>query len=135
MNRTELINISIGELWDKFSILLIKKEKLNEENELYYINNELDFLTKNMSKYSYIQDLLFINLKKINLELWDTENLIREKEKNQEFDQEFIKFARDVYSLNDKRSFIKYNINKRFGSSILEIKNYSVPARSADKEK
>ena len=122
-NNVESVSISIGELWDKYTILLLKKEKSNKDN-IHYINTELNYLDKNMKKYAYTTNELFIDLKKVNKELWDIEDHIRIKEKNQEFDNEFIELSRSVYHKNDIRADIKKKINIFFNSSIHEIKMY-----------
>ena len=123
-NMTELVKISIGELWDKYSILLIKKKYINDSISLKMIDLELNFLNTNMEKYSYINNKMFIDLKKINEQLWIIEDKIRKKELNKEFDNEFIKLARNVYIINDKRAICKKNIDIFFGSSIQEVKLY-----------
>lgn len=120
----EQIHISIGELWDKFTILLIKKDKINDEDKKKHVMNEIKVLTTNMDKYSYHDHELFIELKEINLALWDIEDRLRIKELNQCFDDEFILLARSVYTTNDKRAEIKYKINTLYGSSIFEVKDY-----------
>ena len=123
-NMTELVKISIGELWDKYSILLIKKKYINDSISLKMIDLELNFLNTNMEKYSYINNKMFIDLKKINEQLWIIEDKIRKKELNKEFDNEFIKLARNVYIINDKRAICKKNIDIFFVSSIQEVKLY-----------
>jgi len=118
------VPISIGKLWDKYSILLIKKEKIKNENKLKYIETEINYLDKLMSNYSYNEDNLFLNLKNINKKLWNIEDELRIKEKNQEFDSIFIELARSVYYTNDKRAEIKKKINIKFNSDIHEVKDY-----------
>jgi hypothetical protein len=120
----ESVLVSIGELWDKFTILLIKKEKIKDINKLIYIDSEIKFLTSNMEKYKYIEDKLFSNLKNVNEKLWDIEDKIRKKEYEKVFDNEFIDLARLVYYTNDERSEIKKEINKKFNSIIYEVKDY-----------
>ena len=122
--NTELVHVSIGELWDKYSILLIKKNKITDIEKLKIINSEINLLTENMNKFNYNNDKLFYNLKNINLTLWDIEDKLRIKELNKEFDTEFITFARNVYIINDKRAECKKEINIKYNSSILEIKEY-----------
>jgi predicted GH43/DUF377 family glycosyl hydrolase len=121
---TEFINVSIGELWDKYTILLIKKEQIKNKDKLKSINLELDLLSKNMNKYNYQDNELFLDLKKINEQLWGIEDAIRIKEFNKEFDNKFIELARSVYVTNDKRGECKKKINELFGCSIQEIKDY-----------
>jgi len=121
---TQLINISVGELWDKYTILLIKQEKIKNTEKLKFISNEINFLDKNMKHYNYLNNDLFLNLKNVNLQLWDIEDNIRIKEFNKKFDSEFIDLARSVYITNDKRSELKTKINNLFGSEIQEVKDY-----------
>jgi len=118
------IPISIGELWDKYTILLIKKEKIKDYNKLIHINLEINKLDEFINKYSYKDNNLFINLININKKLWDIEDKLRIKEKNKQFDSEFIELARSVYYNNDKRAEIKKEINNNFNSIIHEIKDY-----------
>jgi hypothetical protein len=122
-SNVESVSISIGELWDKYTILLLKKEKSNKDT-IHYINAELNYLDKNMKKYAYTTNEMFIALQKVNKELWDIEDHIRIKEKKQEFDNEFIQLSRSVYHTNDIRADIKKKINIFFKSSIREIKMY-----------
>lgn len=121
---SENIPVSIGELWDKFSILLIKQEKIKDINKLKHVKKEIDYLINFMNKYNYINNDLFINLKEINDKLWVIEDKIRIKEFNKEFDNEFIDLARSVYFINDERAEIKKNININFNSLLHEVKNY-----------
>jgi hypothetical protein len=123
---SELVNISIGELWDKYSILLIKKDKINNTEKKKYINLEIKYLNTNMNKYEFKTNSLFINLKKINEKLWDIEDKLRIKELNKEFDEDFINLARNVYFTNDERAICKKDINNLFGSNIHEIKDYVI---------
>ena len=118
-----LVNISIGELFDKYSILLIKSEKIKNSKKLENIDKELNVLKSIKEKYDN-NDLLN-QLKIINEKLWDIENKKRQKEKDKIFDNEFIELARNVYIWNDKRSEIKNKINIFFNSNILEVKEYT----------
>ena len=120
----ENVYVSIGELWDKYSILLIKQEKIKDENKIEIVKNEICLLNKNMEKYDFLENKLFIELKSVNNKLWEVEDQLRIKEKNQEFDDEFILLARLVYFINDIRSEIKSKINEEFGSQIMEVKDY-----------
>jgi hypothetical protein len=114
------IPISVGELIDKITILEIKSLLVNNE----YIERELNELYKLRSTITqYILDCE-IKLKKVNEKLWKIENKIRQKEKNEEFDEEFIELARSVYINNDKRSEIKKQINERTNSEYREVKFY-----------
>ena len=124
--------ISLGELMDKISILLIKKDKIIDKNKLNLIEDELNLLNKsisiiiNQNKDRQIEILSSMDdLKKINSELWDIEDKLRECERKKIFDQSFIELARSVYLTNDKRSKIKLEINKKFGSQIIEVKSYT----------
>ena len=118
------VPISIGELIDKITILEIKKDKL-KNLKLKNILNELSFLRAVLEKNSIvIPDQIFLQLKSINLTLWDIEDKIRIKEKNKEFDNEFIKLARSVYLNNDRRSETKKELNIMFNSEIIEEKSY-----------
>ena len=121
---TELIHVSIGELWDKYTILLIKKQEINNNEKLKSIDLELKLLDTKMQKYNYIDNPLFLKLKNINEQLWKIEDSIRIKELNKEFDDIFIDLARNVYITNDKRCECKNKINDFYGSSIQEIKEY-----------
>ena len=127
-----VILVSPGELVDKITILEIKKSRIRQKQSLAAVNNELKFLKITLAEMLKVNQKLsgkLIKEKKtlhaINLKLWDIENKIRAKEAKGLFDKEFIKLARSVYMTNDKRSEVKNNINKLFGSSIHEVKQYS----------
>lgn len=118
------VPISVGELIDKITILEIKKDKL-KNLKLKNILKELSFLRAVLEKNSiFIPDEIFFQLKSINLKLWDIEDKIRIKEKNKEFDNEFIELARSVYLNNDRRSETKKELNLMFKSEIIEEKSY-----------
>ncbi len=118
------VPISIGELIDKITILEIKKDKL-KSLKLKNILKELSFLRAVLEKNSIlIPDEIYFQLKTINLKLWDIEDKIRIKEKNKEFDNEFIELARSVYLNNDRRSETKKELNIIFNSEIIEEKSY-----------
>ena len=118
------VPISVGELIDKITILEIKKDKL-KNLKLKNILKELSFLRAVLEKNSIlIPDEIFLQLKSINLTLWDIEDKIRIKEKNKEFDNEFIELARSVYLNNDSRSETKKELNIMFNSEIIEEKSY-----------
>lgn len=119
------VPISIGELWDKFSILQIKLENIKDHTKISFVNNEINKLSKIINQYSYEDDILFNNLLSVNKSLWNIENNIRLKEKYKQFDSEFIDLARSVYNFNDKRSKIKNLINIKFNSNINEVKEYN----------
>ena len=124
-----IINIpsSFGELLDKVSILLIKKNIITEPDKLIHINNELSKLQSvlNSTGISKIKIEEYINeLKEINVKLWNIEDEIRECEKNNFFEDKFIQLARSVYKFNDQRAKIKLKINREFDSEIVEVKSY-----------
>ena len=123
--NADVINvpISLGELWDKYSILMIKKTKMCNPEKLKYVNKELDYLEPICKKYQ-IDKSLYSNLLEINTKLWDIEDKIREKERKLSFDKEFISIARSVYKNNDIRASIKYKINTTYNSLLCEIKDY-----------
>ena len=126
--KIPLIPISWGELFDKITILQIKIENLQEKNALKNVKTEYDQLYK-IYNSNFLEDekakLLMVSLTQINKKLWDIEDKIRDKERIKKFDEEFIELARNVYFTNDKRSKIKRDINKTFGSTIIEEKSYS----------
>ena len=121
--------ISLGELIDKITILEIKIEHMTGE-KLKNVEKELNALKLILKNENIIIDeKTIVRLRKVNKKLWDIEDQIRVKENNQIFDSEFIKLARSVYQENDKRAFIKKEINKFYGSEFIEeksYKNYSV---------
>ena len=118
--------ISLGELVDKISILMIKKKNISDSIKLQHINKELEFLQKTLKKYiseDKINEFL-LTLVNINSKLWDIEDDIRECERKRLFDQTFIDLARSVYFTNDERAKVKNDINKTFGSELVEVKSY-----------
>ena len=118
------IPVSIGELYDKYTILQIKKEKINNINKLAYITTELTHLQPLIDKFKL--DLALVEkIKNVNERLWEIEDNIRIKEAKLEFDEEFINLARLVYKTNDERYSIKAMINNIYNSAIQEIKDYS----------
>ena len=122
-----LAEISAGELFDKITILEIKKEKISNKEKLVDVEKELNSLNDTVEKSIPDQSNIskHINdLKKINLKLWDIEDGKRAAEKEKKFDDKFIKLARDVYKLNDERAKIKLAINTALGSNIKEVKSY-----------
>ena len=120
-----LIPVSIGELWDKYSILSIKIEKIKDETKRNYIQLEIEMLQTYMQKYDYMESPLYIDLKKTNETLWDIEDNLRIKESWKEFDHAFIELARSVYYTNDKRAEIKKKINEIYHSYLHEVKEYN----------
>ena len=127
MNKI-LVEISVGELLDKISILEIKKEKIKDSEKLKFINDEYNVLKDQLNrniKSNQKLDNLFKSLKEINSKLWIIEDDKRMCEKNSDFGEKFIKLSRDVHFLNDDRAKIKLEINNHTGSVIKEIKEYS----------
>jgi len=123
------INIpaSIGELFDKITILEIKKSKIKDNNKLIFINKELNLLKKVVrSKKINTKSLgpLIKKLKNVNLKLWNVEDKLRKFEKNKQFKKDFINYARKVYYTNDKRAILKNEINLKTNSIISEVKSY-----------
>tara|TARA_B100001123_G_C14920643_1_gene871621 strand:- start:66 stop:455 length:390 start_codon:yes stop_codon:yes gene_type:complete len=127
MNKI-LVEVSVGELLDKISILEIKKLKISDEESLKFIEKEYlvlkEQLDHNIKSDNKINEL-FRSLKDINLKLWNIEDKKRMCEKNSDFGDEFIKFSRDIHFLNDERSKVKLEINKYTNSKIREIKMYT----------
>jgi len=127
MNKI-LVEVSVGELLDKISILEIKQEKIKDTEKLKFINDEYSILKSqlklNIKKDNELEKL-FQSLKKINLKLWVIENKKRLCEKEKKFGEKFIKLSRDVHFLNDDRAKTKLKINDHTGSKIKEIKEYS----------
>jgi len=119
------IPVSIGELWDKYSILRIKQSKINNPEKLYHIESEIKYLEPFIELYPIDIDIFKSDIYRCNLRLWEIEDKIREKEKSKIFNEEFIELARSVYITNDERCRIKTEINKRFNSCIYEVKSYS----------
>jgi hypothetical protein len=127
MNKI-LVEVSVGELLDKISILEIKKEKIKDPEKLKFINNEYNILNeqlKNNVKSDDKLNNLFKSLKEINSKLWIIEDDKRLCEKNSDFGEKFIKLSRNVHFLNDDRAKIKLEINKHTKSKIKEIKEYT----------
>ena len=127
MNKI-IVEVSIGELFDKISILEIKKEKIKDPEKLKYITDEhsvlISQLDKNIKKNEKLEKL-FQSLKEINSKLWIIEDDKRQCEKEKDFGEKFIKLSRDVHFLNDDRAKIKLKINDLTGSKIKEIKEYT----------
>ena len=127
MNKI-LVEVSVGELLDKISILEIKKEKIKDNDKLKFINNEYKILKSEFDKNVKSDDRLkklFDVLKEINSRLWIIEDDKRLCEKNSDFGEKFVKLSRDVHLLNDDRAKLKLEINNYTGSKIKEIKEYT----------
>jgi hypothetical protein len=122
-----LAEISAGELLDKITILEIKREKITDSEKLKDVNKELSLLTKTYDEKipnkKKVENLV-LNLKKINLKLWDIEENKRKAEREKKFDEAFIQLSRDVYKTNDERAKIKLKINEVLGSNIKEVKSH-----------
>ena len=127
MNKI-LVEVSVGELLDRISILEIKKEKISNPESIKFIEKEYlilkDQLNKNIKSDKKMEEF-FNNLKKINLKLWSIEDDKRMCEKNSDFGEKFIRLSREIHFLNDNRSKVKLEINKYTGSQIREIKQYT----------
>ena len=127
MNKI-IVEVSIGELLDKISILEIKQEKIKDPNKLKFISDEHSVLKEQLDKNVKSDDkieTLFQSLKEINTKLWVIEDNKRQCEKEKDFTEKFIKLSRDVHFLNDDRAKIKLEINNITGSKIKEIKEYT----------
>ena len=127
MNKI-IVEVSVGELLDKISILEIKQGKIKDPEKLKFINREhsilKDQLEKNVKSDDKLNDL-YQSLKKINAKLWVIEDDKRQCEKEKDFGEKIIKLSRDVHFLNDDRAKIKLKVNNHTGSSIKEIKEYT----------
>ncbi|WP_440925147.1 DUF6165 family protein [Candidatus Pelagibacter sp.] len=127
MNKI-IVEISIGELLDKISILEIKKDKIKDPDKLKFISDEHSVLKEQLNKNVKSDDKLnnlFQSLKDINSKLWVIEDAKRLCEKDKDFTEKFVKLSRDVHFLNDDRAKIKLEINEHTGSKIKEIKEYT----------
>lgn len=127
-----MIPASAGELVDKITILEIKKSRIKDSSKLKNVVKELGLLKKSLEKILKQDKKLTARLtrlkkklKTVNTSLWDTENVIRSLEAKKDFGKKFVKYARSVYITNDKRSEMKAEINKLFGSAINEVKQYT----------
>ena len=127
MNKI-IVEVSVGELLDKISILEIKQEKIKDSEKLKFIDEEHSILkdqfNKNVKSDPKV-NVLFESLKQINVKLWVIEDYKRQCEKDKDFTEKFIKLSRDVHFLNDERAKIKLEINNFTGSKIKEIKEYT----------
>ena len=126
MNKI-LVEVSVGELLDKISILEIKKDKIKDQEKLKFIINEHEILKEQLDKNIKTDEKinkLYQSLKEINAKLWVIEDDKRQCEKESDFGEKFVKLSRDVHFLNDDRAKIKLEINNLTGSKIKEIKEY-----------
>ena len=119
--------ISLGELIDKISVLVIKEKKIKDEKKNNLIREELTLLRKTLNEVANNNSINnYLNqLTDVNSTLWKIEDEIRDCEKNKKFDQKFIELARSVYITNDRRAEIKLEINNKFSSKIVEVKSYT----------
>ncbi len=127
MNKI-LVEVSVGELLDKISILEIKKDRIKDSDKLKFINAEYEVLKNELKKNIKIDgklEKLFVALKNVNSKLWIIEDNKRKCEKDSNFGEDFIRLSRDVHFLNDTRAKIKLDINNHTGSKIKEIKEYT----------
>ena len=127
MNKI-LVEVSVGELLDKISILEIKKDRIKDSDKLKFINDEYEILKSELEKNIKIDEKLakfFVALKNINSKLWIIEDEKRKCENDSNFGEDFIRLSRDVHFLNDTRAKIKLDINNHTGSKIKEIKEYT----------
>ena len=127
MNKI-LVEVSVGELLDKISILEIKQDKIKDLEKLKFIKEEHSILSDQLNKNVKSDEklnILFSSLKEINAKLWVIEDEKRLCEKNSDFSEKFIKLSRDIHFLNDERAKIKLDINNLTGSKIKEIKEYT----------
>lgn len=122
------IPVSNGEIIDKFTILKIKLNKIHDSKKINYIKKELNLIKEYVKEIKQKNDIdkLINDLQIINETLWDLEDIIRIKEKDKEFDEEFINIARNIYKNNDFRCDIKLKINKITDSTLYEVKSYKI---------
>jgi len=118
------IEVSNGEIVDKLTILLIKQERISDETKLVNIRNEIESISGISDDIISRDDQMFQDLLSVNKALWDIENEIRDKEARKEFNEQFIELARSVYVTNDLRAKIKYQINRKSRSTLVEEKSY-----------
>ena len=119
------IEVSIGEVIDKITILQIKKKNIDDAKKLHYVNEELNVLSSSLLGEGIDVPIKMVDsLREVNQSLWDTEDIIRLKEKNGEFDEEFVENARKDAILNDQRFLVKNEINNHCKSVIKEQKSY-----------
>lgn len=124
MNNVCLLPVSIGELYDKYTILQIKLDKIQDIEKRKFLIKEYNLLSSEIEKYP-LDEAIIIELKELNLILWNIEDKIREKEQNNCFDNSFIELARSVYKNNDRRNIVKNKISLKFHSDLMDIKSYT----------
>jgi hypothetical protein len=118
------IHVGIGEIVDKLTILMIKKNNILDTNKLENINKELEYLNGIVKELEIDSEDIF-QLQDVNKKLWQIEDSIRDKERNKIFDDEFVYLARQVYITNDLRAEIKRKMNEKYSSDFIEEKSYS----------
>lgn len=118
------IEVSVGEIVDKLSILKIKKNNISDTTKLNNVIKEYDYLNDIVFNELKISKDDFLNLVLVNERLWDIEDKLRDKEREKSFDDDFVELARSVYFTNDKRAEIKKEINIKYGSLFVEEKSY-----------
>ena len=118
------IEVSNGEIIDKLTVIQIKLERIKDEAKLVNLKKEFEVLSQVASKIIQTDSPLYQSLYKVNCELWDIEDHIRDLERNKDFGEDFINTARSVYIKNDERSRIKREINITTSSSLIEEKSY-----------
>jgi hypothetical protein len=123
MKDTPYIPVSVGELFDKYTILKIKQSKINNPIKLAFIEKELLYFEP-MIQERPLDPTVYKLLMDVNLTLWRIEDEIREKENKKEFDSEFVELARMVYISNDQRNIVKQMIDKQFSSELCDVKSY-----------
>ena len=118
--------VSLGEIVDKISILMVKQKKIDDPKKLDNVNKELSMLQDTISRNVKLDEInIYLKeLTDINSKLWVIEDDIRDCERKKQFDQQFIDLARSVYFTNDKRAKVKLEINEKFGSELVEVKSY-----------
>ena len=133
MTTTPMVPVSWGELLDKITILQIKQERLTDDTKRANVTTELTALSAVAGAAMLEVAALLADLKKVNEALWEIEDQIRDKERDQAFDATFIQLARAVYVTNDRRADLKREINRQLGSALVEEKSYSPYAQNPGK--
>jgi len=124
MNNICLLPVSIGELYDKYTILQIKLDKIQDIEKRKFLIKEYNLLSSEIEKFP-LEETIISELKEINFILWNIEDKIREKEQDKCFDDLFIELARSVYKNNDRRNIVKNKISIKFHSDLMDIKSYT----------
>jgi hypothetical protein len=124
MSNSKKVPVSIGEYIDKITILAIKSRRITDKDKVRNVLRELNQLIL-LDSEKIIDTDLYRRLIRVNEDLWEVEDAIRVKEKNEQFDDEFIELARSVYRLNDRRADLKRQINLQYESDLIEEKSYN----------